>query len=148
MNNQIIIKVRGVLKDEGKILFCYNKKQDFYFLPGGTLENKENARKCLQREFQEECRLDVTVGKFLGCLEFHWQEDKNQYQELDLIFEVDSPNKAIPTNIQSVEPHISFKFLTLPALLAGKVKVLPALVLEFLHENSTPGYLFENQIFN
>jgi ADP-ribose pyrophosphatase YjhB (NUDIX family) len=43
MDIQLAVRVRGVLRNQEEILFCYHKKQGFYFLPGGTLERGENA---------------------------------------------------------------------------------------------------------
>jgi 8-oxo-dGTP pyrophosphatase MutT (NUDIX family) len=150
MDIQLAVRVRGILRNQEEILFCYHKKQGFYFLPGGTLERGENAVECLQREFQEECQLEIRVGPFRGCLECHWQEDGNKYQELDLIFEVYTQAESIPKSIQSLEPHISFSFLPLQAILEGDYQVLPAAVVQFLQPQSTslPRYLFENQLID
>jgi ADP-ribose pyrophosphatase YjhB (NUDIX family) len=126
MDIQLVVRVRGVLRNQEGILFCYNKKQNFYFLPGGSLELGEDAKQCLQREFQEECQLEIIVGSFKGCLECHWQEDEKRYQELDLIFEVCTQVGSIPKFIPSLESHISFSFLPLQAVLDGFYKILPA----------------------
>ncbi|MCG8340564.1 MAG: NUDIX domain-containing protein [Cytophagales bacterium] len=153
MNNHIVIKhivikARGVLKRKGKILFCYNKAQDFFFLPGGTLEKNEDATMCLQREFQEECQLGISVGAFLGCLECHWQEDHKRYQEFNMVFNVYIQQKDIPEQILSAESHISFTFLPYESVLReGRNKILPTKIFEFLNANFSPSkYIIENQI--
>lgn len=148
MNNQVIIKVRGILRSkDNKILFCYNKKQEFYFLPGGTLEKDENSIQCLQREFQEENQLVITVGNFLGCLECHWQEGKNKYQELNLIFEINIQTSIISASIQPLEQHISFTFLPLQEILKGSYNILPSNVIKFLdHHSAFSIYEFESQL--
>jgi 8-oxo-dGTP pyrophosphatase MutT (NUDIX family) len=127
------------------ILFCYHKQQDFYFLPGGSLEEGENSIHCLQREFKEETSLTITMGPFLGCLECHWQEDNQRYQEFDLIFEVNT--EPPPSRIQSLESHISFYWLPLPSIIQGAYKILPAGVVKYLSgQPHSPSYLFEDQI--
>jgi len=146
MNSQLIIKVRGVLKMDDHILFCYHKQQDFYFLPGGSLEKGENSIHCLQREFKEETGLTITIGSFLGCLECHWQEDKQQYQEFDLLFQV-TATQPVPLYIQSLETHISFSWLPLPSITKGHYKILPAEAVQYLSDQAhPPSYIFENQI--
>ncbi|TDG94670.1 NUDIX domain-containing protein [Cardinium endosymbiont of Culicoides punctatus] len=88
MNRKQIVKVRGILESDGKILLCEHTKGLFYFLPGGTLEIGENLHQCLVREFFEETGLIVVVADFLGCLECHWEDDLTSYQELNMIFNV------------------------------------------------------------
>ncbi len=147
MHSQLIIRVRGVLKVDDNILFCYHKKQGFYFLPGGSLEEAENSIHCLQREFKEETGLTITVGSFLGCLECHWQEDKQQYQEFDLIFEVNTNTQPPLSRIQSLEGHISFYWLPLSSITQGAYKILPAGIIKYLSgQTHSPSYIFENQI--
>ena len=145
MEQETLLKARGVLEYRGSILFCYNKEQNFYFLPGGTLEMYENLTHCLQRELQEECQLSISVGNFIGCLECHWQESNVKYQELDFIFQIHSQQECIPSFIEGLEGHISFSLLTLESLKAGRHRILPAGVLRFLDAHTSPQYLFENQ---
>lgn len=128
------------------ILFCYHKKQNFYFLPGGSLEEGENSTQCLQREFKEETGLTITVGPFLGCLECHWQEGKQQYQEFDLIFQVTTAQPA-SLHIQALEDHISFSWLPLPSIIKGDYKILPTEIGQYLSgQVHSPSYIFESQI--
>ncbi len=144
---QAAIKVRGLLRNQDKILFCYNKEQGFYFLPGGSLAKEENSIQCLQREFQEECQLTISVGPLIGCLECHWQACKQRYQELNLVFEVFLPG-PVPDIIPAVEKHISFLFLPVKAVLEEGYTILPTKVLSLLNHptNSGPGYYFDNQL--
>lgn len=147
MAMQLLIKVRGILRSCGKVLFCYHKEQDFYFLPGGTLESGENATECLQREFREECQLAISCGALVGCLECHWQDGRDRYQELDMIFNVHAQQEPMPEPIKSLEEPISFVFLPLQDIAAGIYSVLPVAVVKFLRkETSLPSYVFENQL--
>lgn len=132
---------------DDNILFCYHKKQGFYFLPGGSLEKGENSIHCLQREFKEETGLTITVGSFLGCLECHWQEGKQQYQEFDLIFEVNTKTQSLLSRIQSLEIHISFYLLPLPSIIQGTYNILPTGIVKYLdHPSPFSSYSFEDQI--
>jgi 8-oxo-dGTP pyrophosphatase MutT (NUDIX family) len=128
------------------ILFCYNKKQGFYFLPGGSLEEDENSTYGLQREFKEETGLAITVGSLLGCLVCHWQEVNQRYQEFDLIFKVTTTQPLSP-HIQSLESHISFSWLPFASIIQGDYKILPAGIVQYLSSQAhSPSYIFENQI--
>ena len=147
MNKQTIVTARGVLKSGGGVLCCYNKAQDFFFLPGGKIEKEEDAIICLQREFKEECQLEVRVGSFLGCLECHWQEKQQYYQEFSMIFAVDLPSKKIPAQVVAIEPHISFHFLPYAQVVnKERAKMLPHKVAEFLGDTLQPAkYTIEKQ---
>ena len=64
---QIIIRVNGVLIEDGKILLV---EQDVsatrhWAHPGGKLEFGETVKQALVREFKEETGLDISVGDLL-----------------------------------------------------------------------------------
>lgn len=143
MKQEQLFKVRGLLKHEGSILFCYNKAQHFYFLPGGSLEAGEHLTACLTRELQEECQLQLAVGRFLGCLECHWQTGQIQYQEVNFVFQLHVQQTPVPGIVQSLEDHISFTFLKEMDVKAGRYRVLPTKMIQFLSGSmNTPQYLF------
>lgn len=145
MEQKQLLKVRGVLRHEDSILLCYNKAQHFYFLPGGSLELGENLPQCLIRELQEECGLQLSVGRFLGCLECHWQAGMTQYQEVNFVFQLYTQQIPIPRILQSLEDHISFFFLKEADVRLGKYRLLPEHLVQFLDAPTTPQYLFERQ---
>ena len=146
MNKKTIITARGVLRRHAKILFCYDREGSSFFLPGGKVEILEDLVSCLKREFLEECKLDVEVGKFLGCLECHWEDKDTQHQEFAMIFHVYPKQELLSEQVDSLEPHLGFKFLSLDRTLQES-KILPATVIEILsNPSSAPNYLFENQI--
>ncbi len=145
MKQEQLLKVRGVLRHKDSILFCYNKARHFYFLPGGSLEPGENLTQCLARELQEECQLQPAVDRFLGCLECHWQVGQTRYQELNFIFRLHAQKAPIPSIVRSLEDHISFDFLQEADIKAGKYRLLPKKVVQFLDEPTTPHYLLERQ---
>ena len=62
MKQERLLKVRGVLRHEDSVLFCYNKARRFYFLPGGSLEPGENLTQCLARELQESFKKSVNCN--------------------------------------------------------------------------------------
>lgn len=48
------IGCRGVVIRDGQILLSYDKKTDFYMIPGGGLEDGESEQECCIRELAEE----------------------------------------------------------------------------------------------
>lgn len=57
-------KARGILiNEEGKYALMYEKKNDWYALPGGAMEENENEVAAIQREIREEtgCTCDEIV---------------------------------------------------------------------------------------
>lgn len=51
---------RVILRSGEKILFAYNKKDAFYFLPGGHVDPNESVSDALMRELVEETNLKPT----------------------------------------------------------------------------------------
>ncbi|KAB3529423.1 NUDIX hydrolase [Alkaliphilus serpentinus] len=71
----------GVLiNNEGKIAFI--KVRDGYFLPGGGIEEGEDLRQCLKREFLEETGLKIEIIKFLGRASQYHLSRRHQYIKL------------------------------------------------------------------
>ena len=61
--------VQGILERDGRILLArraLEPRRGFWDLPGGFLEEGEEPRDGLRREFREETGLDVEAGEFLG----------------------------------------------------------------------------------
>lgn len=53
MNKNILVKVRGVILHEGKLLIVKHRQSQFIALPGGHLEYGEDVITCLKRELVE-----------------------------------------------------------------------------------------------
>ena len=148
MDIETIIKVRGLLCLENKVLLCYNIKDNFFFLPGGSLEKNENIPSCLTREFKEEMALDIVVASFLGCVECHWQTTKTIFQEINMVFKVEA-SKGICNiaEIHALEKHISFHLVDIKEVVSPDFNILPACMVNFFPGSSNlPSYQFENQI--
>ncbi len=62
-----VIVVAGIIVQQGKILVTQRKKDSHQGLlwefPGGKVEEGEEPRKALQREFREELGIEVEVGR-------------------------------------------------------------------------------------
>jgi ADP-ribose pyrophosphatase YjhB (NUDIX family) len=60
---EIRVRVAGILTRGNEILFVKHQKngEEYWLLPGGGVEYGETMEKSLEREFSEECNLDIEV---------------------------------------------------------------------------------------
>lgn len=106
-DSSIHLIVRGLMIDrDGNVILCRLKGKNWFFLPGGHVENGESARKALKRELVEE--IDdhgQKVTAFIGVCEnvFNHHEDILQH-EINFIFQVNLAD----SNVESREDHIEF----------------------------------------
>ena len=78
---KIIIKVRGIILHEGKLLAVRHPHDtSFAALPGGHLEWGEDIKECLSREIVEELGVKPEIGRLLYINNFI-QTDGKQYVE-------------------------------------------------------------------
>ena len=80
------VRVYGILQNsKNEVLIIHEKRFGLAMtkFPGGGLEDKEGLSECLKREFQEECGIEVTVGK-LFYFNDHYQ--KSVFDDKQLVF--------------------------------------------------------------
>ena len=132
--------------DTRHLVMCWEKKHQFYFLPGGTLEPGENLRTCLVRELQEEMGIDVQAGPFVGCIENHWQGYDYIFQEFIFIFRAQAPPNLLEGPIVAQESHIAFEMVALQDL--PNLPVMPTKLNSFIEQyyTKTSAYLWESQL--
>ena len=110
---------RGICLRGDEILLAYHKELDYYFLPGGHIEENESARSALMREFIEETGIPISVKNLFIVFEHKWGEEKIQH-EINFIFFVNMKKKA---HIASLDKHLSFHWVTLAQF--SKTNFLP-----------------------
>ncbi len=82
-DKKIIIKVRGIIVHEGKLLIVKHLGTGFIALPGGHLDFGEDVIACIKRELVEELGVVPEVGRLLYINTFI---DKNEF--IEFFFEV------------------------------------------------------------
>lgn len=80
-----IVRVRGIIADEGKYLFVQHAHDaSFWALPGGKLEHGETLLEGLRRELVEELGIRPEIGRLLYVHQF----TKDDHESLEFFFEV------------------------------------------------------------
>ena len=83
------IRVYGILVDDRQRILLsdeYVRGSFFTKFPGGGLEFGEGTRDCLQREFKEECGLDVTIGDHIYTTDYFQQSAFNSKHQIISIY--------------------------------------------------------------
>lgn len=81
---EYIIRVRALIKHNGKTFLVKNNGRDFYCLPGWKHEWDENMKDTLKRELKEELFVDAEIWELITINEY-LKDDK---YNLDLVFDV------------------------------------------------------------
>lgn len=128
MRGEIHVLTRGVLIDKGHILLCKTVgiENNFYFLPGGHVELDESAQDGLIREMLEETGKNITITRFLGCLE-HIFKPKTpicHHHEYNLIFEIACSDLSADVQPTQCEEHVELHFIPLSDL--GTIPLHPS----------------------
>ncbi len=139
--SNIHVLSRGILKNRSGIVLCKVKGADWFFLPGGHVENGEIARDSLLRELKEELGENIyKIGSFLGSVENIFSlEDKTTQHEINLIFEVEIPDSFNP---KSTENDLEFTQVKVEEI--GNYNILPKQLKESLINWTISGSLFLN----
>jgi len=103
--------IRLIIKKEGKVLLCRNKKMGHYFLPGGHVEFGDTLRETIYKEMNEELGLkenNIVNISFEKYLENSYLDKDEKHCELNMIFEAELRDEI---EIKSREDHIDFEWL-------------------------------------
>lgn len=83
--NKVVITTRGIILNDNKLFLVKHPVNDFYCLPGGTLEYDEDIKDCLSREMVEELGVSPKIGRLLYINSFLTEE---KTQVVDFLFEI------------------------------------------------------------
>ncbi|MCB9493154.1 MAG: NUDIX domain-containing protein [Epsilonproteobacteria bacterium] len=124
MSEQIILRARALIVDNGHVLLTRAHKQPSYtYLLGGKVEYGEPIMTALARELGEEMGIHAHIGKFIGCMEHSWNVDSQLVHEINFIFHVIGDNLTSQQTPQSQEEHISFEWVAFDQL--KEANILP-----------------------
>jgi len=107
--------VRAAILKNGRLLVNQFAASSFSFLPGGHVEPGEGLQGALKRELAEELGIELTVGKYLGAVEYLWKHNSTGqlHYEVNHVFEVRGPLGEI---IRSNDPNLLFHWASLDKL--------------------------------
>jgi len=136
-NSLKIIKCRGIIINNDKLLVVkYSEEHDFYALPGGHLEGKENPIECIERELMEEFGIKAEVGSLLYICQF--SDPGKSFMEL--LFEIKNGIDFKNLDENKIDKNEIIKILW--ARRDSNIKILP----EKLSEDFKNGVLGEGDV--
>lgn len=116
----IEVIARGLCIRDGKVLLAYVKSDEYFFLPGGHVEQDESIFHTLEREICEETGLVATAGELVLVFEHSWEGKKGSVHEINFIIACEVSDS---TELSSNEPHLDFKWVSVEDL--HTIKFLP-----------------------
>lgn len=132
--NKTRVRVCGICEENNKILLIkhrsLNKNNAFWLPPGGGLEEGETMQEALIREFREETKTDIEVGKLLFVNEFI----AIPLHGIEFYFEVKRKNKNLIAKGNDPE-------LTVNQQIIEELQWLSWQEIEQLNDNDKPDFL-------
>lgn len=143
-------RAAGIAMRQGHVLLHRAEIDEFYTLPGGSIEALEHAESALIREMHEELNTAVQVGRLCFIVENFFRYRDVAYHEIGFYFAMqfppDSPLNRLDQPFDGVEvyfaPHpgelrLIFEWVPLTSL--GQVDLKPAFLQQALPELDDPG---------
>ncbi|MFA5747452.1 MAG: NUDIX domain-containing protein [Candidatus Paceibacterota bacterium] len=137
--SSIHLIARAFLVEGEKVVLCRVKGKDWFFLPGGHIENGEPAATALLRELNEEIGPnDYYISSFIGiCENIFSLNEKTLQHEVNMIFKVDL---GADFKIAGLEDDI--EFITVKKKELENLKILPGPIKEGMLEWLETGRVF------
>jgi 8-oxo-dGTP pyrophosphatase MutT (NUDIX family) len=143
-NSSIHLIARAFLVEGENVVLCRVKGKDWFFLPGGHIENGESAATALLRELNEEIGPNnYGVPSFIGACENVFSlGEKTLQHEINMIFKVD-----LSADFKIADLEDDIEFITVKKEGLGKLKILPAPIKEGTLEWLETGKIFFREFF-
>lgn len=97
--------VRAIVFDDGRVALIRVGKHGYYMLPGGGVDEDEEAKASLMREVAEELGCTVRIGKLVGAVETYidrWQQ--RQIDNCYIVYKIGTAPHA-QTEFEREEGH-------------------------------------------
>jgi 8-oxo-dGTP pyrophosphatase MutT (NUDIX family) len=142
-----VLRVRGLIIDQGHILFAGLEDRSAVFFPGGRLEANETLLHGLTREIKEETGSEITNHRYLGAIEAHWYERGRLTHDLSHFFLVESSSLTVNVTPQCPDTGISLFWHPISALdqLSIKPTQLRAPLLRWLSGDPAPWWVYVDE---
>ena len=128
------INLRCLIVRDNKLVLCKHINKNFYFLPGGGLEECETIDQGIKRELKEELGIDsskIIIDKDIKVIEQIFTDNDVTYHEINLI-----KNVYIDIDvIKSCENHIEFTEIKIDDL--HNYNILPLKIKNFILDKYT-----------
>ena len=120
---KFIVASGPVIIEEGKLLVNKDNKDDFYKLPGGTVEQGDELYEACIREVKEEINADIEILKPLNPMIIYKNPQTQEEMVIVLIhYEATLKNKE---EVKPIEPIKEIKWLDIEEIKQGKHNVAP-----------------------
>ena len=124
MERKVIIASGPVIIENGKLLVNKDNKDDFYKLPGGTIEEGiEDLEEACHRETKEENNAEIEIIKPLHPM-ILWENPQTKEKMIILLIHYLAKLKN-PKEIKPMPPIKEIKWLDIKEIKMGKHKVAP-----------------------
>lgn len=120
---KFIIASGPVIIEEGKLLVNKDDKDDFYKLPGGTVEEGESLIDACIRESKEENNADVEIIKPLHPMIIY--KNPQTEEEMKIVLIHYNAKLLNPEEIKPMPPIKEVKWLSIEEIKQGRHKVAP-----------------------
>jgi 8-oxo-dGTP pyrophosphatase MutT (NUDIX family) len=119
-----IIASGPVIIKEGKLFVTKDKKDSFYKIPGGTLEEGESLEECVLRELMEETGFSCKIIKKLSTMYLDKRPGSEEEVKIELHHYLAELNF-----VENYEPYLHFdhvvEWLDIEGIKQGKYNVVP-----------------------
>ena len=120
---KFIVASGPVIIEEGKLLVNKDNKDDFYKLPGGTVEQGDELYEACIREVKEEVNADIEIIRPLNPMIIYKNPQTQEAMVIVLIhYEATLKNKE---EVKPIEPIKEIKWLDIEEIKQGKHNVAP-----------------------